>query len=106
MNDRLLSILGLSRRAGKAVIGADPVIDAIFNGKAKLVIMADDFSHNSKKNILKACHQCNVAYYVINRTKDDMGYALGKYCAVVAIADKGFSDKIQEIILKEQEQEE
>ena len=88
MNDRLLSILGLCRRAGKIVIGTK------------------DFSANSKKNILKASNNSSVKTFVINRTKDELGMAIGKYCAVVSITDRGFSDKIQELILKEQEQEE
>ena len=44
MNDRILSLLGLCRRAGKLVIGADPTIDSINKGKSKIVIFADDFS--------------------------------------------------------------
>ncbi|MCH5201630.1 MAG: ribosomal L7Ae/L30e/S12e/Gadd45 family protein [Oscillospiraceae bacterium] len=106
MNDRLLSILGLCRRAGKIVLGTDPVTESIVTNKAFAVIMAKDFSRNSQKGILKASHMCNVKTYVINRTKDELGTALGKYCAVAAITDRGFSDKIQELILKEQEQEE
>ncbi len=106
MNDKLLSILGLSRRAGKVTMGADPVTDSIYGGKAMLVIMTSDFSKNSMKNILKACHQCNVKNFVINRTKNELSSALGKFCAVLSITDKGFSNKIQELILKEQEQEE
>ena len=51
MNDRLLSLLGLCRRAGKIVIGADPVIDSVLNGKSYVVLMAKDFSHNSKKSV-------------------------------------------------------
>ena len=34
MNDRLLSILGLCRRAGKIVIGTDPVIESVTTEKS------------------------------------------------------------------------
>lgn len=106
MNDRLLSILGLCRRAGKIVIGTDPVIESVTTGKSFIVLMTKDFSANSKKNILKASNNSSVKTFVINRTKDELGMAIGKYCAVVSITDRGFSDNIQELILKEQEQEE
>lgn len=106
MNDRLLSMLGLCRRAGKLVMGADPVAEAMITGKAFVVLMASDFSRSSKKNILKASRQSSVKAFEINRTKDEVGFAIGKYSGVVAITDRGFSDKIQELILKEQEQEE
>ena len=47
MNDRILSLLGLCRRAGKLVIGADPCIDSMAKSKAKLILYANDFSQNS-----------------------------------------------------------
>ena len=106
MNDRLLSMLGLCRRAGKIVMGTDPVIEAVESKRVFLVVMASDFSNNSRKNILKASHENSVKFYDINRTKDEISMAVGKYTAVAAITDRGFSDKIQELILKEQEQEE
>ena len=37
MADKLMSLLGLCRRAGKLVLGNDPVIDSINLKKAKLV---------------------------------------------------------------------
>lgn len=40
MNDRILSLLGLCRRAGKLVIGADPCIDSMAKSKAKLILYA------------------------------------------------------------------
>ena len=105
MNDRLLSILGLCRRAGKIVIGTDPVIESVTTGKSFIVLMTKDFSANSKKNILKASNNSSVKTFVINRTKDELSMAIGKYCAVVSITDRGFSNKLHESILKEQEQE-
>lgn len=106
MNDKLLSIFGLCRRAGKLIIGADPVTDSVLKRKAFLVVTTKDFSNNSKKNILKATEGTSVKVLEINRTKDELSFAVGKFCAVVAVEDKGFSNKIQELILKEQEQEE
>ncbi|MBQ9673481.1 MAG: ribosomal L7Ae/L30e/S12e/Gadd45 family protein [Ruminococcus sp.] len=106
MNDRILSLLGLCRRAGKIVIGADPVIESMREGKAFVVLTASDFSKNSKKNILKAIDEYGTKAYTVNRTKDEISHALGRLCGVLSITDKGFSDKIQELILKETEQEE
>ena len=76
MNDRLLSILGLCRRAGKIVIGTDPVIESVTTGKSFIVLMTKDFSANSKKNILKASNNSSVKTFVINRTKDELGMAI------------------------------
>ena len=44
MNDKILSFLGLCRRAGKLIVGAEPSIESINKHKAKLIIFAKDFS--------------------------------------------------------------
>ncbi len=106
MNDRILSLLGLCRRAGKLVIGADPVIQSIHSGEAFVVLTASDFSQNSKKYVLKAVSDLNIQIITLNRTKDELSRSVGRMCGILSITDKGFSDKIQELILKEKEQEE
>ena len=40
MEDKILSFLGICRRAGRLVIGADSSIDSIHKNKAKLIIFA------------------------------------------------------------------
>lgn len=97
MNDRILSFLGICRRAGKLVIGANPVIDSINSKKAKLVIFANDFSHNSAKPVLEAIKQNNIKSITINRSKNDLSLALGKLCGVVATEDDGFALKLLDI---------
>ena len=51
MNDRILSLLGICKRAGKLITGADTTIDSIRKSKAKLVIFANDFSKSSFQSI-------------------------------------------------------
>ena len=79
MNDRILSLLGICKRAGKLITGADTTIDSIRKSKAKLVIFANDFSKSSKKS----------------------GFALGKICGVMTTEDKGFADKLEQLIENE-----
>ncbi len=106
MNDRLLSFLGICRRAGKLLIGNDPVRDAIETDKALLVIMAQDISKSTEKKIsLSVQAKGNVPCYTINRLRDELSFSLGKACAVLAVTDKGFADKLTEIILAEQKKE-
>ena len=87
MNDRLLSLLGICRRAGKMAIGFDPAVDSIETDKTKLVLAASD------------AHK--VDFIFIKRTKDELSFSLGKTCALVAITDHGFEKKIRELILAE-----
>ena len=47
MNDRVLSFLGLCRRAKKLVIGAEICEQSIREGKSLLILHASDASQNS-----------------------------------------------------------
>lgn len=105
MNDRILSLLGLCRRAGKVTIGNDAVIDMVTKQKAKLVIMAKDLSKNTAKGVLVSAHMSNVKALTINRTKDELSAALGKFCAVVSVNDGGFANKFETLISQENQQE-
>lgn len=98
MNDRILSLLGLCRRAGKLVIGADPCIDSMTKSKAKLIIYAKDFSQNSLKPVLVQAHKQNVRVLEVNRNKDELSFSVGKLCGVLSVEDKGFADKLAMLI--------
>lgn len=102
MNDRILSLLGLCRRAGRLTIGAAPCIEAIQKKKAFLLVYASDFSNNSAKPVLEAAHKGNVRILNINRNKDEISFALGKLCGVAAVEDEGFANKLVELIESEQ----
>ncbi len=102
MNDKILSLLGICRRAGKLVIGADPSVDSINKHKSRLLICADDFSQKSSKSVLAAAHKNNVKTFTINRSKEEMSFALGKLCGVLSVEDKGFADKLTQLIENEQ----
>lgn len=102
MNDKILSFLGLCRRAGKLVIGAEPATESVLNGKSRLIIYARDFSQTSAKHVLNAANAKGVTALMLNRNKDDLSLALGKLCGVLSIEDKGFADKLKKLIIGEQ----
>lgn len=45
---KLLSLIGLARKAGKLTVGTEAVCDAIRGGKVKLVIASAEASDNTK----------------------------------------------------------
>ena len=104
MNDRILSLLGLCRRAGKLSLGHDAVISSVENGEARLVICAADVSENTLKKIAYAAEECSVPCLTLNRTKDSLGNAIGKYCAVVSVNDAGFAKTLVGYIQTESEE--
>ena len=87
MNDRILSLLGICKRAGKLITGADTTIDSI--------------QKSSKKSVQTAADECNVKTLTMNRSKEEIGFALGKICGVMTTEDKGFADKLEQLIENE-----
>ena len=84
--------------AGKIAFGADAVIDCIERKKVKLVIITEDASDKTKKNIKFICNKYNVGC-VIFGTKDELSHAIGKMNKVVfAIKDRDLSNGIKKII--------
>lgn len=89
------SLIGLAKRAGKAVCGEGAVKDSIRYGKAQLVIIAEDASDNTKKSVSNSCIYYNVPYYICG-TKSELGNALGKEInASICISDRGFAKSIE-----------
>lgn len=105
MNDRVLSLLGLCRRAGKLTMGNDAVIDDILKGKAYLVIFASDLSDNTKKGILSAAKLRGVKVLTTDADKFQLGNAVGKYCAVISVNDRGFAKRLCELTAEKQDEE-
>ena len=102
MNDRLLSFLGLCRRAGKLVWGADAATKAIREHKALLALCTADLSANSAGDIAFAAEKAGIPLRTLNVTKEELGFAIGKLCGVVCVTDRGFADRILTMLNEEQ----
>lgn len=101
MNDRLLSLLGICRRAGRLTIGCDPVKESIETGKTCLVLAASDISANTASKVIPVAERFSVDFVTISRCKDELSFSLGKTAAVVSVTDEGFAKKLREIISAE-----
>ncbi len=97
MNDRLLSLMGLCRRAGKLTVGNDVVTEAVTNGEASLVLTASDVSPNTLKKLVRTCESCGVDCIRLSRTKEELSLAIGRFAAVTAVCDEGFARKLREL---------
>ena len=102
MNDRLLSFLGICRRAKKLVIGAETAVASMTDGKPRVVRDAADFSKGSVKAVTEASGRCGVEALALPRTKEELSLALGRLSGVLSVEDKGFADKLRELINSEQ----
>lgn len=92
--DKILSYIGLAAKAGKLASGEFLTEKSVKEGKAKLVIVAEDASDNTKKLFINKCDYYHVRMEVLSN-KEQLGHAMGKqFRASLAILDQGFSDAI------------
>ena len=104
MNDKLLSLLGLCRKAGKITIGYDAVVASMAAGEAVIILCAEDISKNTYKKVLNNSQIYAIPCFKIRRNKDMVSNALGRLCTVVSINDAGFARKFKEYIQIELEE--
>jgi len=98
LNNKALGMLGLAMRAGKVVSGEFSCENAIKQGKAFLVILAEDASDNTKKKFTDMTNYRNIPL-VIYGNKLSLGKATGKeFRASVAIIDQAFAENILKLI--------
>ncbi len=98
MADRVLNMLGIAKKAGCICSGGFLTEDAVRNGKACLVVIANDAARNSRKSLTDVCayYQVPVAFY---GTKETLGRAVGcESRAACAVTDRGIADKIVKLI--------
>ena len=98
MNDRLLSFLGLCRRAGYLIYGADTVQKSIREGKTVLALAAADISPHSLGDTAHTAEQRGVRLIALPYPKAELSAALGKSCGIIGITDRGFAQKILTMI--------
>ena len=92
--EKILGLIGLAKRAGKISSGEPICKDKIKSGDARLVIIAEDASDNTKKSLTNSCKYYN-SPYVIFFSKEQLGcFCGGGFKSAVAVCDKGFAEAI------------
>ena len=98
MNDitmsKIYGMVSLSMKAGKLAVGEERAKEAIKSGEARLIIIADDASDNTKKKFSDMAAYRNVPLISIF-DRYQFGKLIGKKFSVSAVVtDKGFADSI------------
>ena len=92
MNDPVLRMLGLARRAGKLAFGDELVREACMEKKARCVMAASDAGESTAKKAAFYAERANVPFLVLPVDKQTLGAAIGKGgCAVCAVTDIGLA---------------
>ena len=91
MNEqKIMNLLSMAQRANKIASGEFAAAKALQEGKARLLLVAEDAAPETKKNYAELAAKYRVpVYYLL--TRDLLGSCLGKgFRAAAAVLDPGF----------------
>ncbi|MCI2058328.1 MAG: hypothetical protein LKJ80_03880 [Oscillibacter sp.] len=92
MDNNLLSLLGLARRAGMVQMGEDAAAESVDGRAARLLALASDAGGNTARRAAQLAARSGVLLIRLPSSKTELGSALGcASCAVLALEDLGFA---------------
>lgn len=98
LEEKILNLLSIATKARKTTSGMTLTVEAVKKNEAKLLLLANDASAETKKDahILAEKNSLDI-YEILN--KNALGCIIGKdERAVVAILDEGFAQAFRKII--------
>lgn len=95
MNEKLLSFLGLARRAGKLSLGFDASMESVRRRKSQLVILAGDLSERTKASAMATAQTASVDALETAIPMELLGAAVGKSVGIISVNDSGFAKKLK-----------
>ena len=97
-NKKILSLLGIATRSRNLVSGEFMTEKSVKDGTAKLVIVAQDASDNTKKEFSDMCSYYGVPIAFIG-TKEELGKSMGKEIrASLSITDQGLASSVSKLL--------
>jgi len=97
-NKKALSMISMSKRAGKLIMGFKAVKENIENGKACLVVVTRDTSPKTIKEVVFAAHkESPVSVRMVNASQEEIGKAVGRKAGVLCILDPELSKAVERL---------
>ena len=101
MQDKLLSMLGMAKKAGKLTEGYDLTAEALHSGKASLAVAAEDVSEKTFKNLKYEADKAGIPVARLQISMKELGAACKTRAGVMALSDKGFAQAVLKQLEKE-----
>ena len=93
--NKVFSLLGLAMKSGNVVSGEFQTLEAVKKRKAKLVLISEDASNNTRKMFFDKCAFYDVPVMQYGN-KEDLGRAIGKDLrSSMAVCDVGLATAIK-----------
>ena len=101
MNSKILSLLGFAAKAAKLSYGFEATVTSVKASKASLVIVAEDISPKSRKEVKFFADKVGVkTVYLIGIDIKTLSNAVGKKCGIISVNDKGFADACEKALIE------
>ena len=94
---KAINLLTICRKAGRVIVGFDAVKDAALEKGVSCVIVTDDISLKTMKEVKFFCSNTKTKIIKVGIGKEDVFDAIGKESVVLAIADYGFAKRFEEL---------
>lgn len=102
MSEKILSLLGLMRKAGAIEIGETNAGSAVHAGKAKLLLVASDASDNAKKRTEIYTAGRSALVVPLPFTKSEISASVGYAgCSMAAVTDIGFANALMKSLAEQ-----
>ncbi len=104
-NPKLLSLLGMCRRANKLCCGHDSAVGAIRSKNAKLCLLSSDSSERLRNEIKRenGFGGNEIPMAVLESDMSEIGKATGLKSAVLTVNDEGFANAMLLLLKPEEE---
>ena len=94
---KAINLLTMCRKAGRVIMGFDAVKDATLEKGVSCVIVAENISVKTLKEVKFFCNNTRTKIFKLGIDSGDIFNALGKETVVIAIADYGFAKRFEEL---------
>lgn len=97
---KLLSLLGLCRRAGKLACGHDAAVASVRNRNARLCLLSSDASERLQSEMAREAERsgAKIPTFTLSSTMDEIGHATGLKSAVLTVNDAGFAQSMHRLL--------
>lgn len=95
INDRVLGLLGIARRAGRLSLGHDAAKGAVLRGRARLCLLSSDASERLEREFTRMTQEKkSVPLKRVRYTMEQFHRAIGVRTGVLTVDDDGFAEKL------------
>lgn len=107
MDERLLGLLSLCRRAGKLMVGFEPALESAAKGDAALILTACDLSPKSHARLLTKLSALESPPRVaaLPFTMEELSRITHRLTGICTVCDAGFAGGIEKLMMTDDEED-